>query len=62
MKILNKQEHQQIAINHSFDVDFKDFIRLYRKCTTELYSFLIIDTILPLNNVLYFQKNLFKEV
>ena len=61
MNILNRQEHQQIAINHSFDVDFKDFIRLYRKCTTEPYSFFIIDTILPLN-VLYFQKNLFKEV
>ena len=32
MKIPNKRELQQIASNHSSDIDFKDFIKTYRKC------------------------------
>ena len=31
MKISNKVEFQQIALNHSSDIDFKDFIRVYKK-------------------------------
>ena len=31
MKIPNKQELQQIAFNHSSDIDFKDFMNLYKK-------------------------------
>ena len=31
MKILNKQGLQQIAFNHSSDIDFKDFMNLYKK-------------------------------
>ena len=30
MKIPNKRDLQQIAINHSFDVNTKDFIKIYR--------------------------------
>ena len=30
IKILNKQELQQIAFNHSSDIDFKDFMNLYK--------------------------------
>ena len=30
IKILNKQEFQQIAFNHSSDIDFKDFMNLYK--------------------------------
>ena len=30
MKIQNKWEHQQIAFNHSSDIDFKDFVNLYK--------------------------------
>ena len=30
MKIPNKRELQQIAVNHSSDIDFKDFIRIYK--------------------------------
>ena len=59
MKIPNKRELQQIAINHSSDIDFKDFANIYRKCTAESYSFLVNDTMLPLNNPLRFRKNLF---
>ena len=29
MKIPNKTELQQIAFNHSLDIDFKDFMSLY---------------------------------
>ena len=47
-----------IAINHSADLDYKDFLNLYRKCTSEPYSFLIIDTTLSANNSVRFRKNL----
>ena len=30
MKILNKRELQQICINHSSDIDFKDFVKTYK--------------------------------
>ena len=46
MNIPNKRELQQIALNHSSDIDFKDFIKIYKKCTKEPYSFLVNDTIL----------------
>ena len=36
MKIPNKRELQKIAINHSSDTDFKDFMKLYKKVK---YSF-----------------------
>ena len=39
MKIPNKRELQQIALNHSSDIDFKDFVKIYKKCTAELYYF-----------------------
>ena len=58
MKIPNKRELQQIAINHSSDINTKDFIEIYRKCTDKPYSFLVIDTTLPSNNSLKFRKNL----
>ena len=58
-KILNKRELQQIAINHSSDINTKDFANIYRKCTSEPYSFLVIDTTLASNNPLRFTKNLF---
>ena len=40
MKIPNKQELQQIAFNHSSDIDFKDFMNLYKKmyCKTKFFS------------------------
>ena len=44
MKIPNKGELQQVAFNHSTDIDFKDFTSLYKKCTAKPYSFLVIDS------------------
>ena len=35
MKIPNKRELQQIALNHLSDIDFKDFMNIYKKCTVE---------------------------
>ena len=58
MKIPNKREPQQIALNHSSDIDFKDFMNIYKKCTKEPYSFLVNDTTLPSDNPLRFRKNL----
>ena len=58
-KIPNKREIQQIAINHSSDINTKDVANIYGKCTAEPYSFLVIDTMLASNNNLRFGKNLF---
>ena len=49
MKIHIKRELQQIAINHSADIDCRDFLKIYRNCTNEPYSFLTIDTTLPVD-------------
>ena len=58
MKIPNKRELQQIALNHSSDIDFKDFMKIYKKCTAEPYSFLVNDTTLPSDDLLRFRMNL----
>ena len=58
MKISSKRKLQQIALNHSSDIDFKDFMNIYKKCTAEPYSFFVNDTTLPSDNPLRFRKNL----
>ena len=58
MKIPNKRELQQIASNHSSDIDFKDFMKFYEDYTKESYSFLVSDTTLLSDNQLRFRKNL----
>ena len=58
MKIHNKRELRNTAINHSPDFDYKDFMKIYRKCTKEPYYFMTIDTTLPADNSLRFRKNL----
>ena len=59
MKIPNKGELQQIAINHSSDINTKDFINIYKKCTDKPYSFLVNDTTLSSDDPLRFIKNLY---
>ena len=59
MKINNKMELQNIAINHSADIDYQDFMKIDRECTKEPFNFLKIDTMLPANAPLRFRKNLF---
>ena len=39
MKINNKRELQNIAINHSADIDYQDFMKIYRECTKNLLIF-----------------------
>ena len=59
MNINNRRELQNIATNHSADIDYKDFMKIYKESTREPYSFLTIDTTLPSSNPLRFRKNLF---
>ena len=58
IKINNRKELQNIAINHSTDIDYYDFVRIYRECTRKLYSYLTIDTTLLASDPLRFRKSL----
>ena len=58
MKIPNKRELQQIASNHLSDIDFKDFMKVYKDYTKGPYSVLVNDTIVSSDNPLRFRKNL----
>ena len=51
MKIPNKRELQKIALNHSSGINSEDFIRIYKKCTAELYSLLVNDAALASDNL-----------
>ena len=62
IKIPNKQELQQIAFNHSSDIDFKDFMNLYINCTAKPYTFLVIDATLVSDNSSHFRKNLLERM
>ena len=55
-KIPNKRELQQIALNHSSDINFKDFMKIYRKCTVETCSFLVNNATLTSDNPSRFLK------
>ena len=62
IKIPNERELQQIAINHSSNINFKDFMNIYEKCTAKSYSFLVNDTTLPSDDPLRFRKNLLDNI
>ena len=62
MKIPNKQDLQQTAFNHSSNIDFKEFMNLYKKCTAKPYSFLVVDATLVSDNILRFRKNLSERI
>ena len=57
MKTHNKSELKNIAINHSADIDYEDFLKIYRNYTKDCYPFLTIDTTLPAYNPMRFRKN-----
>ena len=59
-EIPNKRELHQIALNLSSDIDFKYFLKIYKKCTGEPYSFLVNDTTLPSDEPLRFRNNILK--
>ena len=58
MKIHSKMELQQIAIDLLADINYKDFLKIYRNCANEPYSFFTIDTTLPANNPKRFRKKI----
>ena len=41
MKINNKRELQNIGINHSADIVYKDFMKIYRECIKDCFLNLI---------------------
>ena len=43
-KLNNERELQNIAINHSVDIDYNDFIKTCRQCTKKPFNFLTVDT------------------
>ena len=57
MRINNKRELQIIVINHSANIDYNDFMKIYRECTNRPFNFLIIDTTLPASNTLRLRRN-----
>ena len=59
VKVNNKRELQNIAINHSVDIDYNEFQKIYRNYTKEPYNFLTINTKLPIND--RFQKKFSDE-
>ena len=62
MKIPNKRDLQQIAFNHSSDIDFEECTNLYKKCTAKPYSFLVINTALASDKSSHFRKNLLDRI
>ena len=62
MKIPNKREFQQIAFNHSSDIDFKDFMHFYKKRTAKPYSVLATGATLASADPLPFRKNILKRI
>ena len=61
MKIPNKRELHQIVLNHSTDIEFKDFMNFRKDNTTELFTFLVNNTTLPSDNPLRSKKNLLQN-
>ena len=55
MKINSRIELKNIATDHSADIDYQDFKKIYRECTKEPYNFLTIDTTLPASDPLRFR-------
>ena len=58
MKINNRIELKNITIDHSTDINYQDFKKIYRECTKEPFTFLTIDTTLPASNPLRLRKKI----
>ena len=59
MKSNNRRELQNIAINHSVDIDCSYFMKIYKECTKVPFNFLTTDTTLPTRDPLRFRKIMF---
>ena len=62
MEIPNKWELQQIPFNYSPDIDFKNILNLYKKCTGKQYSNLVIDATLASDSTSQFRKSLLERI
>ena len=62
LKFPNKEELQKLTLNHSSDIDFRDFTNLYQKCTAISFLFLVIDTTLTSDYPLCFRDNILKGI
>ena len=62
IKIPKKQEPQKIASNNTSDIDFKDFMNLYKKHTAKPCSFLVINATLASDNPLGFRRNRLERI
>ena len=62
MKISNKTELQNIAINHFANIDYQDFKKTYTECAKKPLNFLTIYNTLPANDPLRFRKKLFESL
>ena len=62
MKIPDKRELPQIGFNYSWDINFQDFINIYKKCTAKSYAFLVTDTTLASDNSSRFTKKLLETI
>ena len=62
MKISSKRELQQISSNNSSDIDFQNFMNLYKKCTAKTFSFLVNESTLASDNASRFRRNLLERI
>ena len=62
MKIPNEQELGQFVFNDVSDIDFEDFMNLYKKCTAKQYSSLVIDATFASDNLICFRENLLEKI
>ena len=56
--MINNKKLNSVVI-HSSDINTKDFINIYKKCTHKPYSFLVNNTTLASDDPLRFRKNLY---
>ena len=58
MKISNQIELSNIAQNHTSDIVYKDFLKMYCNYTKKTYDFFTIENTLPSDNSLKYHQNL----
>ena len=62
MKILERREVLQVTFNYSSDIDFKNIINIYEKCTAKPYYFVVDDMTLVSDNPLCFRNNILEKI
>ena len=60
MKTPSKRELQQIAFNHSSDIDFQDFMNICKKCTEKSHYFWLL-ILLLYQLILHVSERIFQK-